>query len=38
MGIYSAAINHYGGLAALDSEGGYRYTQGPGDPQPRLFD
>lgn len=31
------AINRYGGLVDPDSEGGYRYTQDPDDPQPRLF-
>lgn len=32
------AINRYGGLADHHADGGYRYTAGPDDPRPRLFD
>ena len=32
------AINRYGGLVDPNADSGYRYTPGPDDPQPRLFD
>lgn len=38
MSMVREAINHYGGLQDQGSDGGYRYTQDPDDPQPRLFD
>lgn len=38
MSMVHDAINRYGGLADPDSDGGFRYTKGPDDPQPRLFE
>ncbi|HOY27636.1 MAG TPA: DUF559 domain-containing protein [Flavobacteriales bacterium] len=38
LSIVREAINRYGGLQDPDSDGGFRYTHDPEDPQPRLFD
>lgn len=38
MSTVREAINRYGGLIDPESEGGFRYSRGPDDPQPRLFD
>ncbi|MCB0758942.1 MAG: DUF559 domain-containing protein [Flavobacteriales bacterium] len=38
MSMVHDTINRYGGLIDPDSDGGFRYTSGPDDPQPRLFD
>lgn len=32
------AVNRYGGLCDPNSDGGYRYTRDPDEPQQRLFD
>lgn len=38
MSMVHDTINRYGGLSDADSDGGFRYTKGPDDAQPRLFD
>lgn len=38
MSMVREAINHHGGLLDSDGDGSSRYTLGPDDPQPRLFD
>ena len=37
LGMVHDTINRYGGLADPGADGGFRYTKGPDDPQPRLF-
>lgn len=38
LSMVREAINRYGGLQDPESEGGFRYTHDPDDPQPRLFE